>query len=76
MFKVGDIVKCIAIPSLFPIRDDNYKNFLVIGKTYIVNSEDDGLVNVLGSNFYYDHTRFILDVKEIRKQKLNKICLE
>jgi len=75
MFKVGDKVKCI--------NNDSLKNCLTINKIYIIedchierNSEfvtiekDD--LNSRFSGIY--SRRFILDVKELRKQKLKEIC--
>jgi len=69
MFKVGDKVVCI----------DNLRNeqTLSVGKIYTIDgsSEKYGSVFVrIGFQTYYQH-RFI-HLKEYRKQKLNKICLE
>ena len=68
MFKKGDIVKCVSD------YDWNY-TFLKLGETYEVTESENhhGVIKVAVADCFWSRTRFVLDVKEIRKQKINKI---
>jgi len=73
MFRKGDRVKCIydGVPG-------GFMNFLEINKNYTVEVSINGFsgeqyIQVCGSSYEWIHTRFILDIKETRKQKLKKI---
>jgi len=79
MFKVGDKVKCVS-----PISFVGHEFDLDKDRTYIIRQVNTDTINlehqknpmVNNTYFSYTKTRFILDVKEQRKQKLNKICLK
>jgi len=70
MFKVGDKIICI---------NNSGHNDLILNKTYIfkcLEYDDDRLINIHGVNGPYHIERFILDVKQLRKEKLQKLCLK
>jgi len=67
MFKVGDRIKCIDI-----VGGTNLK----LGNSYLIIEVKDMCYWLENAGGGWFHTRFILDIKGTRKQKLNKICLE
>jgi len=68
MFKVGDRIKCVS-------NYDYDSEFLVEDKTYIVTevNQVSNCLKVKGAYSFWYQTRFVLDIKYLRKQKLNKI---
>lgn len=69
MFKVGDTVKLIKSYSI------PYK--LKQNKSYIVEKLSLGFIQILNENnelYYYSENYFVLNIKQIRKQKLKNIC--
>jgi len=66
MFKKGDMVICI---------NSGGSDFLIKNITYIVTKEDNdnGCIQVSGDGNGWYRERFILDIKEQRKRKLNRI---
>jgi hypothetical protein len=66
MFKPGDRVICI--------NNWNLSDYLCINKTYIVVRCVDTKYVDLNDGGQYSQSRFILDVKYQRKQKLEKLC--
>ena len=72
MFKVGDRIMCV---------DDSGVDYsLTNNKVYVVkaiNTFTNDTV-VVDSNRVYDDwfcsSRFVIDIKDVRKQKLKKIC--
>ena len=80
MFKVGDRIVCINING--NSGNETKIRYLSIGKTYVVLKSgtvydmtcvtDDRGTDI----FSYFYSRRFLLLKEYRKKKLNKICLE
>jgi len=66
MFTKGDVLVCV----------DNCSNKfgLTVGKTYI-SGYDTCVINDYGESIFYHPKRFV-SLKEYRKQKLKRICLE
>jgi len=66
MFKKGDMVICINSVG---------SDFLIKNITYIVTKEDNDnhCIQVSGDENGWYRERFILDIKEQRKRKLNRI---
>ena len=70
MFKVGDSIVC---------RYNNGVAALTINKSYVINKlTNDGATVVICNNYeqldWYMSTRFESSVKQMRKEKLLKIC--
>jgi hypothetical protein len=76
MFKIGDVVLCVN--DYNPGTKPNGDPYLVENCTYIIiYISDNG--ELIGFDFdtcpsWYS-TRFVLDIKEQRKQKLKNLCL-
>jgi len=81
MFKTGDIVRCV--------NNGGIEDLLTLNKTYVVgtynsrifsnNTYYNSVTFVISDNGkidWYDSSRFELDIKEMRKLKLEKLCLK
>ena len=70
MFKVGDTVRIKEINSQYTW----YTTKPLVVKRVYVNDGGDNCVRVKGIGFGFLFNTMYLDIKTIRKQKLNRIC--
>lgn len=72
MFKVGDKVICVDASFSNDVLTLNKKYTII--DSYISYSGIIYVINDRGYKELFYFERFILDIKVIRKEKLNKIC--
>jgi len=74
MFKSGDRVKCIIDKDCLYLKK-NKKYTIIRIRESVLRGPDIYLVELEQVGGWFNEYRFILDISEIRKQKLIKICL-